>query len=237
MSKKKRQISKGTSRRFVSPAPKKAPPAVGRSSLPEPAPINPKLLATVQKLWTEYQAKNPKTSITEFYRARGQELTQAAQAYTDLGERAILTAEGHPVLLSKATYFIQSDQEAILDTLNASEEFLFMGPCRSEPDCLAYCLVNKGRASIQPASEKPEGALILSGDISGVTILGDLNISTGRISLECLSPERLEAGKALLEGILGYQIRHWRDHFKTPDEFIDIPQDIIEPDEDEESLG
>ncbi len=249
MAKKKRQIQKGTGKRFQSQKPA-APMPSQTSSIPkQAAPTQPTgqqtpgLGEVIGKMYADFVEKNPGASVTDFYRLNATALWQAAEKATGLGEQAILTPEGHPVLYAKSTYFIQSDQTSVMDSLNTTLEFAYAGPKPKEPGSYVFNWLLRGRSQIQRETSVPPLALQLSAEIQldGVDgkflILGEVSVFPGRVVLETLSPERLEAGKALLEATLGFQIRPWRDHYKTPEDLLESAIDnlppIEEPEEDE----
>ncbi len=98
----------------------------------------------------------------------------------------IVTAEGDALVMAKAVYAIK-DAGALRQAMEGSEAF------GEEADGVFNWL------------ERQEG----SGERSRV--LGQIRLKSDRLTLECMSRERLERGRALLERLAGGSVRHLGD--------------------------
>jgi len=190
------------------------------------------VLKTARSLWTEYQAKHRSASLSDFYRDHSLDLYKAVKrAQEEASKPPIpLSAEGHPLVLAKARYLIRSDRSQVEAALDASEEFIYTGPSEERRGALHYNWIQRGRSFVPQSEQKPKGRAVLlktewtegPGQPSYLN-LGDLSVATEWIELECVSRQRLAAGKALLESILGGQIRHSGDRYEDWEATLDKP--------------
>lgn len=178
------------------------------------------LLAAANSLWAAYRTNHPDASLDAFYRDASLELRRLAREIRDRPPYdAIVTAEGHPAVETRAEYRVRNFA-AVEERLDAAEEFAFAGPSAEEPGALHYNWLQRGRSVAPAAIEPPPRALSLRTEwfaapgTPGHRTLGDVTLSANRLVLSCLSHERLALGKALLEGLLGDLITHRRDRSK-----------------------
>lgn len=186
----------------------------------------PEILAIAQELWADYQKKHPQADLLEFYRDHSLDLLRAEKEIVENRNKpkTLLTTEGHLAITAKAEFDIRGDPRKIVSTLDKAEEFVFAGELESEdyPDCLHYVWLLRGSSFIKTASpdKRPINGLILSSSWTAgpgepdFRTLGDLYLCWEELALSCLSRERLEAGKELLEKKLGGKIKHRRDHIQ-----------------------
>jgi len=132
-----------------------------------------------------------------------------------------LSAEGHSLVLARARYLLRVERQPVEGALDASEEFVYAGPSEEHRGALHYNWIQRGRSFVPPAGQKTKGRAIMlrtewtegPGQPSFLN-LGDLTVSSKWIELECLSRQRLAAGKALLEEVLAGLIEPAGDRFE-----------------------
>jgi hypothetical protein len=119
-----------------------------------------------------------------------------------------------------------ADGDAVAERLDLAEEFNFAGPSGDRPGALHFNWLLRGRSHV-PEQPRPEReALVhdsqwfLEPGSPKYRSLGDVSLWPNKLELNCLSRARLEAGKALLETLLGNLIRHRRDKIEPLDEFM-----------------
>jgi len=198
------------------------------SALMLPPSEKDSVLETAQALWTTYQAEHPQASLSDFYRDHSLSLHLAMKRASEEAAKPPipLSAEGHALVISRARYAIRGDPRQVEAALDASEEFVCTGPSEEHRGALHYEWLQRGRSFVQQSGRKPEGRAVLlktewtegPGQPSFLN-LGDLSLAAKWIELECLSRQRLAAGKALLESILGKLIRHSGDQFEEWEAF------------------
>ena len=181
------------------------------------------VLETARALWATYQAEHPQASLSDFYRDRSLSLHLAMKrAQEEASKPPIpLSAEGHALVISKARYIIRGDPHEVEAAMDASEEFVYGGPSENHPGALHYNWIQRGRSCVPQADHEPgrRAVLLKTEWIEGpgqpsFLNLGDLSLAAKWVELECLSRERLAAGKALLVSMLGKQIEHSGDRFE-----------------------
>ncbi len=181
------------------------------------------ILETAQALWTKYQAEHPMGSLSDFYRDHSLTLHLAVKrAQEEASKPPIpLSAEGHSLILARARYLLRVERHQVETVLDAGEEFVYAGPSEGHRGALHYNWIQRGRSFVPPADQKPQKRSVQlrtewtegPGQPSYLN-LGDLSLGPKWIELECLSRERLAAGKALLEDILSGLIKHTGDRYE-----------------------
>ena len=181
------------------------------------------ILETAQALWAKYQAEHPKSSLSDFYRDHSLTLHLAMKRAQEEAAKPLipLSAEGNSLVLAKARYRLRVERRHIEAALDATEEFVYAGPSEEQRGALHYDWIQRGRSFVPQSNHKPAGRAVMlrtewtegPGQPSFLN-LGDLTASKKWIELECLSRERLIAGKALLEEILAGLIEHAGDRFE-----------------------
>ena len=173
----------------------------------------------VQALWQVYQQQNPQATVDDFYRDRSLDVRNVvAESQRQPLYDVYVTNEGHPLIDAVAEYRIH-DRYAVLDLLDEAEEFNDAGPEEDDPEAEHYNWLARGRSSVPSVSPMPDRALILKSEWTlgpgqpTFLSLGDVTVEAKRLKLSCLSRQRLSAGRALLEQLLGDLITHQRDHF------------------------
>ncbi len=181
------------------------------------------VVKTAQELWTKYRAKNPHASLSDFYRDNSLTLHLACKRAQEEASKPPLTlsAEGHTLILARARYHLRGDARQVEAALDASEEFVCTGPSKKHRGALHYNWLQRGHSHVPEATQKPkERAVLLRTEVTeglgqpSFLNLGDLSLGVNWLELECLSRERLRAGKSLLESALGRLIEHQGDRFE-----------------------
>jgi hypothetical protein len=179
------------------------------------------MLKAARQLWEAYRAKHPEASLSDFHRDSSLDLIQAMRHCQAEAARPakLVTAEGHPVMEARAEYVVRRF-ETVRERLMEAEEFNYAGPSEDKPNAEHFNWLMRGRSRVPETQPHEEGALALSTDWTmgpgkpSYRSLGDLTLTHERLELECMSRERLEAGKALLAELLGDSIRHKRDRVR-----------------------
>jgi hypothetical protein len=177
-----------------------------------------------RQLLADFQARHPEATVDEFYRRHGLDIRQFMRR--EAGELPVsITPEGHEVEICSAYYRV-ADGEAVAERLDLAEEFNFAGPSGDRPGALHFNWLLRGRSHV-PEQPRPEReALIhdsqwfLEPGSPKYRSLGDVSLWPNKLELNCMSQARLEAGKALLETLLGNLIRHRRDKIEPLEEFM-----------------
>ncbi|OGO27602.1 MAG: hypothetical protein A2Z16_11705 [Chloroflexi bacterium RBG_16_54_18] len=203
----------------------------------------PRILKAAKELWVAYQEKYPQSELSDFYRDHSLDLRHIEREILDERSKpkALLSREGHPAVSARAEFILNNDPLEVEDLLDEAEEFEFVGE-QEEGEfsgCLHYIWLLRGSSSMPEAPEDlpPSGGLILSGSWTAgpgepdYYTLGDLYLSEEELTLVCISRERLEAGKHLLNHFLGTRINHQHDQYSDLRELND------EPDMEDQDVG
>lgn len=176
------------------------------------------ILGYAKELWEKYQAQHPQASLDDFYRDHGLDLHLHIQDIASTPP-VVYTQEGHLLVSSTARYAV-TNPDAVRKRLDQAEEFIFVGPADEDRRVLAYVWLLVGRSRV-PEIPMKKGLMFQTnweaadGTGKSYRSLGDVRLWRDRMELLCLSRERLEVGKALLQEILGPRlIRHLGDEFK-----------------------
>ncbi len=183
------------------------------------------LVESARRLWDQYRSQRAEVSYSDFYRNHSLDLMREARRVHEEASRPpiVLTPEGHP-LASAIAHFTVRDPGAVADLLSQSGEFEAAGPSNEDPETQHFNWLLRGRSRIpeQPAPKK--GALMIQTEVTAgpgepvYRSLGDVLLWKNRMELQCVSRERLQAGKALLQEILGDLGRlHKRDRIEPFD--------------------
>ena len=205
------------------------------------------MLKAARELWAAYQEEHPQAGLLDFYRDHSLDLRRLGKEIQAERRKpnALFTAEGHPIAPARAAFTLTGDPGEVESALDEAEEFQFTNVQETGEfsDCLHYVWLLRGRSSVPEISEEhaPSGGLRLSSSWTAgpgepdFRTLGDLYLCWQDLTLSCMSRERLEAGKELLNQILGNRIDHRQDHFRDPGELWDRLEQEDEADElDEE---
>jgi hypothetical protein len=187
------------------------------STAPLPPTSKPDILDYARELWKTYQVQHSQASLDDFYRDHGLDLYLRVREIASTPP-AICTPEGHPVVGSTARYNV-TEPDAVRERLDQAEEFVFVGPADEDKRALAYVWLLTGRSQVTEVPVERglrfETSWVADGAEETHRSLGDVRLWRDRLELLCLSRERLQAGKALLQEILGRSlIRHLGDEFK-----------------------
>lgn len=186
----------------------------------------PAILKAAQDLWSIYQQRNPHASLLDFYSNHSLELRNAAKSIQAESRKpkALLTPEGHPAVAARADFMLRVDLKTVESALDQTEEFIFQNEENKGEfaGSLHYIWLLRGRSNVPQAPKEraislnAQGLMLAGSWTAGpgepdFPTLGDLNLGMDRLTLTCLSCERLEAGKKLLDEILGRKIDHLTD--------------------------
>ncbi|MBF8285666.1 MAG: hypothetical protein HW378_4581 [Anaerolineales bacterium] len=179
------------------------------------------MLESAQKLWNGYRARQPEAAFSDFYRAHSLDLLLEMKRLQEEASRppVLVTAEGHSLMEARAEYAVRN-ANAVGDRLSEAEEFNFAGPSEEHRDALHFNWLLRGRSRVPEKPMPAKGALALRTDWTAgpgepaYRSLGDIMLWKDRLELECMSRERLEAGKTLLAEVLGDLAKHKRDRVK-----------------------
>lgn len=180
------------------------------------------MLDAARQLWEDYQARQPDATLSDFYRDHSLDLIRTMEHLQEEARRppTVLTAEGHELVIARARYTVH-DPNAVADILTESEEFSFAGFSEELPDAMHFNWLLRGRSHVPEKPMPDKDVVTLSADVTTgpgrptFRSLGDMTLGEKRLELECLSRERLKAGKALLTEMLGGLVKHRRDRFKS----------------------
>jgi hypothetical protein len=187
----------------------------------------PWLLAEVERRYQEWRQTHPGSTVEQFLKADGLLFHRLAR---ELGERrrrqaenmTALSGEGHALVEARARYRI-IDAPRVLATLGSAEEFIASESGPGERACFVWLKVGDSARLAVASSEVPEGALQLSGafcatpDAEAIPTLGEVRIRGRRLSLQCLSRERLAWGRARVADLLGSAVRLEGETFEAID--------------------
>ena len=177
-----------------------------------------------RQLLADFHAQHPQATLDEFYQRHGLDIRQFMRRKAS--ERPVfITPEGHPLEVCTALYRV-ANGDAVAERLDEAEEFNYAGHSADHPGALHFNWLLRGRSHV-PEQPRPKGEVFVHDvqwfvepDEPKCRSLGDVTLWPNRLELSCLSRARLEAGKTLLETILGRLIRHHRDNVQPMEEFM-----------------
>jgi len=187
------------------------------------------VLAFGQELWGRYQTAHPDADIVDFYRQHGLDLYHRLEEEFHAPLPKVFTPEGHELVFSRARFAVTNAQ-AVADRLDAAEEFDCNGPDDDDPEALRFTWLQRGRSRVPEAPLQDSGIVLQSTEVSqrpgqpSYRSLGGVVLWENRLELECLSRERLTAGKSLLTQILGRLITHRGDTFESLEQTMAKPE-------------
>lgn len=180
------------------------------------------LIESARRMWDQYRSQRAKASHPDFYRAHSLDLIRDAKRAREEASRppVVLTPEGHP-LVSATTHFTVRDPGAVADLLSRREELEDAGPSDEDPEARHFNWLLRGQSRVPERSAPKKGALMIQTEVTAgpgepaYRSLGDVLLWKNRMELQCVSRERLQAGKALLQEVLGDLVRpHKRDRIE-----------------------
>lgn len=205
----------------------------------------PDLFKIAKKLWIDYQQEHPQAGLLDFYRDHSIDLYQAgAEILQERGKpKEVFTAEGHPAISAKAEFNIQGNPRLVEIIINRADEFVFQNEQKTGEfsGCLHYTWLLRGRSSVPEAPEPTKGIKLIGTWTLGpgepdFRRLGDVYLCQESLTLLCMSRERLEAGKSLLDYMFGDEIKHQTDQFSdlrsSTEEWDSENQEDLEDEED-----
>lgn len=187
----------------------------------------PWLLAEIERRYDARRQAHPSDTVEQFLKADGLLFHRLAQALAERRRKQAedlkaVTAEGHAVVFAKARYRM-TDAPRALAALQAAEEFIPSEPGPGERACFVWLKLGESARLAVASGEVPEGAIQLSGafcatpDAEPVPTLGEVRIRGSRLSLQCLSRQRLGWGKARLAELVGNAVRLEGEKFDAID--------------------
>jgi hypothetical protein len=185
------------------------------------------LLEEVDRRFGPWRQTHPGGGVEQFLKADGLLFHRLAG---ELAERRrekaanlkVVTAEGHPVLFSKVRYTL-TDAARVLAALRSAHDFAQSEPGPGERAAFVWLRLGVSARRVTVSREVPEGAIQFTGsfcatpDADPVPTLGDIRVRGSRLSLQCLSRERLGWGKARLAELLGDAVRFEDERFESID--------------------
>lgn len=177
------------------------------------------ILRFVRKRYEAYQRAHPEASFRDFLKAEGLVFREFAEGYRDRPLPTFLTYEGHPLIFAKGIYELK-DPRRVIRALREAEDF---DKEEGEGEAVRFTWLRLGpsEALVEEAQELPErgvqvgGHLIPGHGAKPIPSLGQITLSRNRLTLECLSRERLGWGKRRLETLLGDAIAFKADLFES----------------------
>lgn len=128
----------------------------------------------------------------------------------------LVTSEGDMLVMSGAEYRVTSTKK-VLNILKSSEQFVYDG---MEKKVWYFAWVANTRDNPHDALSKiPDGMAVTSqmhNNGKSVSVLGTLSIKSGSLLIECMSEQRLEQGKKVVEDLLPGLVTHVTDTYKEP---------------------
>jgi hypothetical protein len=183
-----------------------------------------RILEYSRQLLANFQAQHPEATLEDFYQRHGLDIRHFMRRIA-VEEPIWITPEGHEIEICVAHYRVY-DGDAVAERLDEAEEFNFAGPSGDYPGALHFNWLLRGRSHV-PEVPKPETEVIihdsqwfLEPGSPKYRSLGDVSLWPYRLELSCLSRARLEAGKELLETILGDLIRHQGDMIEPVEDYM-----------------
>jgi hypothetical protein len=187
------------------------------------------LLDFAQGLWRQYQARHRDANSSDFYRDHGVDFLHYVKDLAKAPLPQVFTPEGHELVFARARFAV-TDAQAVADLLGAALEFDCNGPDDDHPEALRYTWLQRGRSRVPETPLKETGVVLQSTEVSrrpgqpSYRSLGGVVLWPNRLELECLSRERLAAGKSLLTQILGKLITHRGDTFESVEQAMARPE-------------
>lgn len=143
----------------------------------------------------------PGAGWDEFFRARAHRVNRLlVSMIIDRSRPRLCTASGERLVISRAWYEVRDPEEVVRR----------MGRV---PGCLPVLLERDETGAVVRAVWNWFDAGEAGGAAARI-LLGDVLLARGRLSLSCLSRERLDLGRRLLERLLGDAVRHLVDDFR-----------------------
>lgn len=158
-----------------------------------------RLLETlVRQELIRYRRRHPEAGWEAFFQRRAHRVNRLlVDLFLDRPRARFKTTSGEDLMLCRA-WFDVLDRAALAGTLAAAAP---LRPQATGPDGAAAAWAWCG------APGTPEEGLLL----------GEVRLLGSRLRLQCLSRERLKAGKRFLSGLLGGLVRHRIDDFRHPE--------------------
>lgn len=191
------------------------------------------LISLGEELFKQYRRSRPDASWAKFMKEEGYRFNAAHDVLEKrFEEMQLITVEGDELVYSRAVYRVKDFEKASrkLDRLKS----LFRVD-ETEEDGGSSEVHYSWATSMEEGGPKTERrgreALVISThleDLDGPRLrsLGDIVITSEELSIECLSRERLEKGKRMLQRALGDSIEHLYSEYR------DV-RDVSEDKEDE----
>jgi len=193
-------------------------PELAGTTLRFPPGDKGELLRFVQEHYEAYRRSHPSASLRAFLKAEGPIFREFAERISDQPPPSFFTYEGHPIIAAKGIYELRDAERAIM-ALREAKDF---NEEEGEGETIRFAWLRRGpsEALVQEVTDLPKGAVQVGGHFvprpgaKPIPSLGQISITRGRLTLECLSRERLQWGKERLQALLGDAIAFKADLFE-----------------------
>lgn len=180
------------------------------------------LTAYLQREFEEFKSQTGKAEWSAFMKAKSYIIEYY---YEDLPDEkpSIVTAEGHRMVSAKA-YFDVDDFDSVLDAMRGRADFIEDEVV--EGRSARFTWIKRGQLKDWKTVGNTNGYIFATQyvDPSGqvqLDALGTVTIDKDKMTLECVSRERLQRGKERLVSIAGKYIRYKVDSFEDIDAVLD----------------
>ncbi|MBI4745045.1 MAG: SEC-C domain-containing protein [Deltaproteobacteria bacterium] len=180
-----------------------------------------RFMAVLSARREEFRKETGKKEWSAFLKSRGYLLFHTFNE-RETSTPVPFTEERHRLIEARAEYYAADFQSA---RRLLSNEFDFVLDEEKEGKELQYTWLKRGKSEAWEEGKLPKEAgmrpiimqsqLISQGGEVRFSALGSIKITANRLTLECISKERLERGKARLKEILGDIVQHKQDSVKA----------------------
>ena len=191
------------------------------ASLNFPSTAKETLISLGEELYNQYRRSRPDASLAEFMKEEGYRFNAAHDVLEKrFEEMQLLTVEGDELVYSRAVYRVK-DYVKASRKLDGLKDLLRVD--EAEEDGSSSRAHYSWATSIEEGGLRTERrgreALAVSThleDLDGFRFrsLGDIVITPEELSIECLSRQRLEKGKRMLQRALGGSIEHLNSEYR-----------------------
>jgi len=182
------------------------------------------LMELGKELFDKYRTSNPGASWKQFMKEEGYLFNSFyARAEEKVRNIKFVTAEGDNVVISTAVYAVK-DLHRVVSTLERMKEIHVLDILRDPGRRTKEAHFRWAARMRQEVPEsRGDGKTVLvsltlegTGETRPIVGLGDIDVNHSELVLECLSRERLERGRCLLEQHIGEWIEHLYTEHQPP---------------------
>lgn len=189
-----------------------------------PSTAKKTLICLGEELFKQYRKSRPDASWTKFMKEEGYRFNASHGVLEKrVAETRLLTTEGDELVFSHAVYQVK-DFEKASRKLDRSEELLRVDETEEDGGTSEahYSWATSMEEGDLKAERRDRGGIVVSTnleDLHGLRLrsLGDVVITSEELSIECLSRQRLEKGKHMLQKALGDSIEHLYSEYREVD--------------------